>query len=156
MKWSSNLKWNKVWLLVVFWNNAMKEVSNPDCRLGIWVLCWYHAQHANVFRWYEEEARNVPPFIIEIGKYPFHCITPLALDSQPMQADPIRSPDDRRHNTFLRSQQPQHECENENSPHRYCSSRYNSTQQQVVLERSWSRFLFVALFLTIKNSDMGA
>ena len=53
------------------------------------------------FRWYEEEARNVPPFIIEIGKYPFHCISPLALDSQPMQADPIRSPDDRRHNTFL-------------------------------------------------------
>ena len=61
-----------------------------------------------------------------------------SLDSQPMHADPIRSPDDRRHNTFLRSQQPQHECENENSPHCYCSSRYNSTQQQqqVVLERS--------------------
>ena len=129
------MKWNKVWLLVYFLEQFY--VKGTKLQTGHMGALLISRTACKCFRWYEEEARNVPPFIIEIGKYPFHCITPLALDSQPMQADPIRSPDDRRHNTFLRSQQPQHECENENSPHRYCSSRYNSTQQQqVVLERS--------------------
>ena len=91
------------------------------------------------FRWYEEEARNVPPFIIEIGKYPFHCITPLALDSQPMQADPIRSPDDRRNNTFYAASNRNMSVKMRIAPTAIAPPDINSTQQQqqqVVLERS--------------------